>query len=130
MWCFVVHVLTQSYTANLTSFLTVQRFKPDVITMKDLIKNGENVGYQLGSFVHELLKSQGFLESQLLPYNTSEQCDELLSNGTSKGGIAAAFDEVAYLKVILFQFCSKYAVVEPSFKTASFGFVSSFIFLS
>ncbi|CAL9234776.1 unnamed protein product [Arabidopsis halleri] len=107
VWCFVVLVLTQSYTANLTSFLTVQRFKPDVITMKDLIKNGENVGYQLGSFVHELLKTQGFLESQLKPYNTSEQCDELLSNGTSKGGIAAAFDEVAYLKVILFQFCSK-----------------------
>nr|ABW74562.1 glutamate receptor 1 [Boechera divaricarpa] len=123
VWCFVVLVLTQSYTANLTSFLTAQRFHPDVTTMKDLIKNGESVGYQLGSFVRELLKSQGFNESQLKSYNNSEHCHELLSSGTSKGGIAAAFDEVAYLKVILFQSCNKYALVEPSFKTAGFGFV-------
>ena len=125
VWCFVVLVLTQSYTANLTSFLTVQRLEPRATNVKDLIRNGESVGFQHGAFVKDTLKGLGFPESQLKAFGSAEECDELLSNGTSKGGIAAAFDEVAYLKAILSKYCSKYAIVEPSFKTAGFGFVSS-----
>ena len=130
VWCFVVLVLTQSYTANLTSFLTVQRLKPEVTTVNELIENKEIVGYQNGSFVLEFLIKKGFQGYQLKPYNSAEECHNLLINGTSKGGIAAAFDEVAYLKVIISQYCNKYAIVEPSFKSSGFGFVSSFLFLS
>ncbi|CAH8282317.1 unnamed protein product [Eruca vesicaria subsp. sativa] len=119
VWCFVVLVLIQSYTANLTSFLTVQRFQPEVTNWKDLIKDNKSVGFQRGTFVLSLLKKQGFHESQLKAFGSAEECNELFSNGN----IAAAFDEVAYLKVILSQNCSKYAMVEPSFKTAGFGFV-------
>ncbi|KAG2308530.1 hypothetical protein Bca52824_028278 [Brassica carinata] len=119
VWCFVVLVLTQSYTANLTSFLTVQRLKPEVTTMNELIENKETVGFQNGSFVLLFLKNKGFQESQLKPYNSAEECHKLLINGT----IAAAFDEVAYLKVIISQYCNKYAIVEPSFKSSGFGFV-------
>ncbi|KAH0853846.1 hypothetical protein HID58_092834 [Brassica napus] len=122
VWCFVVLVLTQSYTANLTSFLTVQRLEPRATSVEDLIRNGESVGFQHGAFVKDTLKGLGFKESQLKSFGSAEKCDELLSNGTSKGGIAAAFDEVAYLKAILSKYCSKYAIVEPSFKTAGFGF--------
>ncbi|KFK24274.1 hypothetical protein AALP_AAs46602U000200 [Arabis alpina] len=124
VWCFVVLVLTQSYTANLTSILTVQRFQPEVTNVKELIRKGESVGYQRGTFVYDTLKTQGFQASQLKPFNSSEECDELLSKGTSNGGIAAVFDEVAYLKAILSEYCSKYAMVEPTFnfKTGGFGF--------
>ncbi|KAJ0244134.1 hypothetical protein HA466_0188180 [Hirschfeldia incana] len=94
VWCFVVLVLTQSYTANLTSLLTVQRLKPDVTTVNDLIQNRECVGYQNGSFVRRFLKNKGFQESQLKAYGSAEECHKLLIKGTSKGGIAAAFDEV------------------------------------
>ncbi|CAF2284155.1 unnamed protein product [Brassica napus] len=123
VWCFVVLVLTQSYTANLTSFLTVQRLKPEVTTVNELIENKEIVGYQNGSFVLEFLIKKGFQGYQLKPYNSAEECHNLLINGTSKGGIAAAFDEVAYLKLIISQYCNKYAIVEPSFKSSGFGFV-------
>ncbi|XP_019101453.1 PREDICTED: glutamate receptor 2.7-like isoform X1 [Camelina sativa] len=109
VWCFVVLVLIQSYTANLTSFLTVQRFQPEVTNWKDLIKNNEYVGYQRGTFVGNLLESQGFQKSQLKPFGSAEECDELFSNGT----IAASFDEVAYLKLILSKNCSRYAMVFP-----------------
>ncbi|ESQ51409.1 hypothetical protein EUTSA_v10016194mg [Eutrema salsugineum] len=122
VWCFVVLVLTQSYTANLTSFLTVQRLQPAATTMRDLIRNGEYVGYQHGAFVYDILIGEGFDKSKLKPFGSAEECDDLLSKGTSKDGIAAAFDEVAYLKAILSQYCSKYAMVEPTFKTAGFGF--------
>ncbi|KAL0774517.1 hypothetical protein Bca101_039669 [Brassica carinata] len=123
VWCFVVLVLTQSYTANLTSFLTVQRLKPEVTTVNELIKNEEIVGYQNGSFVLKFLINKGFQGSKLKAYNSAEECHTLLITGTSKGGIAAAFDEVAYLKVIISQYCNKYAIVEPSFKSSAFGFV-------
>ncbi|ESQ51410.1 hypothetical protein EUTSA_v10016191mg [Eutrema salsugineum] len=119
VWCFVVLVLIQSYTANLTSFLTVQRFQSEVTNWTDLIKFNESVGYQHGTFVLELLKKQRFHESQLKAFGSAEECNELFSNGT----IAASFDEVAYLKVIRSQNCSKYAMVEPYFKTGGFGFV-------
>ncbi|CDY31759.1 BnaA04g16950D [Brassica napus] len=120
VWCFVVLVLTQSYTANLTSFLTVQSLQPTVTNVKDLISKGESVGYQEGTFVYDLLRDLNFPESQLKPFGSAEECDDLLSKGTSKGGIAAAFDEVPYLKDIVSEYCSKYAMVEPSFKTAGF----------
>ncbi|CAE6019222.1 unnamed protein product [Arabidopsis arenosa] len=118
VWCFVVLVLTQSYTASLTSFLTVQSLQPTVTNVNDLIKNKDYVGYQGGAFVKDILLGQGFHENQLKPFYSAKEADDLLSNGT----IAAAFDEVAYLKAILSQSCSKYVMVEPTFKTAGFGF--------
>ncbi|KAF8084043.1 hypothetical protein N665_0736s0004 [Sinapis alba] len=120
VWCFVVLVLTQSYTASLTSFLTVQSLQPTATNVEDLIRSGESVGYQQGGFVKDILLGLNFSESQLKPFGSAEECDDLLSKGTSKGGIAAAFDEVPYLKDIVSRYCSKYAMVEPSFKTASF----------
>ncbi|XP_010534724.1 PREDICTED: glutamate receptor 2.8-like, partial [Tarenaya hassleriana] len=122
VWCFVVLVLTQSYTASLTSLLTVQQLQPAVTNVNQLIKNGDYVGYQLGSFVVGILKNLGFDESKLRVYDSAEELDELLTRGTSNGGIAAAFDEVPYMKLLLSQHCSKYTMVEPSFKTAGFAF--------
>jgi ionotropic glutamate receptor len=59
-------------------------------------------------------------------YNSTEQCDDLLSKGSGNGGIAAAFDEVPYTRLFLSRYCSKYAMIDPTFKTDGFGFVSSF----
>ncbi|KAH0854534.1 hypothetical protein HID58_063734, partial [Brassica napus] len=100
VWCFVVLVLTQSYTASLTSFLTVQSLLPTATNVEDLIRSGESVGYQQGGFVKDILLGLKFFESQLKPFGSAEECDDLLSKGTSKGGIAAAFDDVPYLKDI------------------------------
>ncbi|KAF2313056.1 hypothetical protein GH714_008934 [Hevea brasiliensis] len=122
IWCFVVLILTQSYTASLTSLLTVQQLLPTVTDVNQLIKNGQYVGYQEGSFVVGILKGLGFDESKLKVYNSTEECDELFSKGSGNGGIAAAFDEVPYTKLFLAQYCSKYTLVEPTFKTDGFGF--------
>ncbi|XP_010521873.1 PREDICTED: glutamate receptor 2.7-like [Tarenaya hassleriana] len=119
LWCFVVLVLTQSYTASLTSLLTVQKLQPTVTNVNQLIKNGDYVGYQKGSFLLGILKNLGFDESKLRPLDSPDEVDELFS----KGRIAALFNEVPYLKIIRSQYCTKYTMVEPSFKTAGFGFV-------
>ncbi|KAF2313057.1 hypothetical protein GH714_008936 [Hevea brasiliensis] len=109
-------------TWSLTSLLTVQQLLPTVTDVNQLIKNGHYVGYLEGSFVLGLLKGLGFDESKLKVYSSTDECDELFSKGSGNGGIAAAFDEVPSMKLFLAQYCSKYTMIEPTFKTAGFGF--------
>ncbi|KAJ8763846.1 hypothetical protein K2173_003628 [Erythroxylum novogranatense] len=123
IWCFVVLILTQSYTASLTSLLTVQQLQPTITEVEELIRTGAYVGYQEGSFTSGLLVRLGFDESKLVVYNSLEEWDALFTKGSRNGGIAAAFDEVPYIKLFLAKYCSKYTTVEPTFKTDGFGFV-------
>ncbi|KAK4435710.1 Glutamate receptor 2.7 [Sesamum alatum] len=123
IWFLVVLILTQSYTASLTSMLTVQQLQPTVTDVNELIRSKEYVGYQEDSFVYGLLKRLNFDESRLLPYNSPEQLDELFSKGSGNGGIAAAFEEIPYINVFLAKYCSKYTTVDPTYKTDGFAFV-------
>ncbi|KAK1550707.1 hypothetical protein Q3G72_023474 [Acer saccharum] len=123
VWYFVVLILTQSYTASLTSHLTVQQLKPTITGVHELINRGENVGYQKGSFVSGILTKLGFNENKLIEYNSPEECNDLFKKGSAKDGIAAAFDEVPSIRLFIGQYCSKYTMTEPTFKTAGFGFV-------
>ncbi|KAF3947220.1 hypothetical protein CMV_026617 [Castanea mollissima] len=123
IWVFVVLILTQSYTASLTSLLTVQQLQPTVTDVNQLIKNGEYVGYQEGSFVLGILEEMNFDPAKLRTYKSIEECDELLSKGSANGGIAAAFDEVPGMKILLSQYCSKYTMVQSIYKTDGLGFV-------
>ncbi|KAG5538081.1 hypothetical protein RHGRI_025239 [Rhododendron griersonianum] len=124
VWVFVVLVLTSSYTASLTSMLTVQKLKPSITDIRDLIQSKEYVGYQQGSFVEGLLKNQKFDTSKLKNYSTFEQYDEALSKGSKNEGVAAIIDELPYIRLFLSnpKYCSKYTIVGPIYKTAGFGF--------
>ncbi|BFG18015.1 hypothetical protein CerSpe_042890 [Prunus speciosa] len=125
VWVFVVLILTQSYTASLTSLLTVQQLQPTFSNLSDLIKNKEYIGYINGSFVGELLIQSGVHPDKLRPYKSSDECHEFLTNGSANGGIAAAIDETPNMKLFLAKYCSKYTMIGPIFKTDGFGFVSS-----
>ena len=125
IWVFVVLILTQSYTTSLKSLLTVQQLQPTITDVNQLIKNGEYVGYQEGSYVLELLEEMNFDTAKLRTYKSTEECDELLSKGSANGGIAAAFDDVPCMQVLLSQYCSKYTMIPSIYKNAGFGFVSS-----
>ncbi|KAL2462407.1 Glutamate receptor 2.7 [Forsythia ovata] len=122
VWVFVVLVLTSSYTANLTSMLTVHQLQPTITDIYDLIKNGEYVGYQYGSFIPGLLMGMKFDNSKFRNYSTSEEYDEALSKGSRNGGVAAIVDELPYIRSFLAKYCGKYTMVGPTYKTAGFGF--------
>ncbi|CAJ2643709.1 unnamed protein product [Trifolium pratense] len=123
VWLFVVLILVQSYTASLTSLLTVEQLSPTITDVNQLLKNKMNVGYLKGSFVYGILKNLGFPDSQLITYQSPEECNELFIKGSVNGGIDAAFDEVPYVKHFLGIYsCSKYVMVEPKFKTGGFGY--------
>ncbi|KAL7159597.1 hypothetical protein ABFS83_01G038600 [Erythranthe nasuta] len=119
-WLLAVFILTQGYASSLTSMLTAQQLI--VNDVNELIRNKDYVGYSNTSFVYGFLKNL-FDESQLRPFNSAEEMDELLSKGSANGGIAAAFHEIPYIKLFLGKYCSKYMMVGPTYKAAGFGFV-------
>ncbi|KAG0479619.1 hypothetical protein HPP92_010477 [Vanilla planifolia] len=119
VWLFVVMIMQSSYTASLTSILTVEQLQPTVTDVNDLIKNGDKVGYLTDSFVPSFLKRLNFKETNLIAYNSPEDYEAALSNGS----VVAIFDEIPYLKVFLNKYCGKYAMVGPTYKTDGFGFV-------
>ena len=93
--------------------------------INDFIRNGKNVGYQTGSFVHNVLTQRGFSESQLKPYSAVEQLLDLLSKGSAQGGVDAAFDETPFLKLFLTQYCNAYTLLpSAALHGDGFGFVS------
>ncbi|EOY20467.1 Glutamate receptor, partial [Theobroma cacao] len=123
IWCFVVLILTQSYTASLTSLLTVQQLQPTVTDIQELLKKGEKVGFKKGSFVEGILKGLTFPESQLIEYETLEELHDLFTKGSANGGISATLDEIPYMKLLFAKYCNQYTAVEPKFRTDGFGFV-------
>ncbi|KAL6175396.1 hypothetical protein ACLB2K_052037 [Fragaria x ananassa] len=123
IWCVVVLILTQSYTASLTSTLTVQQLQPTVSDVNLLLKNGDNVGFQEGSFVYGILRQLGFRDEKLRTYNSTDDLDRLFHLGSTNDGISAAFDETPYIKVFIASYCWKYTMLDPTFKADGFGFV-------
>ncbi|KAF9613153.1 hypothetical protein IFM89_005924 [Coptis chinensis] len=123
IWVFVVLILTSSYTASLTSMLTVQQLQPTITYISDLKKNGDYVGYQSGSFVYGLAQSMGIDSSKLRPYDNVEEFHQALSKGSRNGGVSAVIDEIPYMKLLLAKYCTKYMMVGPTHRTAGFGFV-------
>ncbi|KAK1263793.1 Glutamate receptor 2.7 [Acorus gramineus] len=123
VWVFVVLVLTTSYTASLSSMLTIQQLQPTVSDVTQLVKNRDYVGYQSGSYVVRLLKQMNFDESRLISFDSDEGYAEAISNGK----ITAMVDENAYLKVFLHQYCSDkyYSMIGPIANSEGFGFVFS-----
>ncbi|MFS7992097.1 putative solute-binding protein family 3/ domain of MltF [Helianthus anomalus] len=122
MWVFVVLVLTSSYTASLTSMLTVQKLRPTYTDINEIKRNGESIGYQDGSFVRDMLIRMGFNDTQLKGYNTFEQYHNALKNGSQNGGVSAIMEELPYIRIFVAKYCNMYTMTGPIHKTAGFGF--------
>ncbi|GKV03091.1 hypothetical protein SLEP1_g15458 [Rubroshorea leprosula] len=123
IWCFVVLILTQSYTASLTSLLTVKQLQPTVTDVNELLKTGENVAYKNGSYIREFIQQLNFNSANVKTYDTSDVLDELFNRGSANGGIAAAFGETPYVNLLLEKYCMKYTTAGPTINTGGFGFV-------
>ncbi|XP_042399613.1 glutamate receptor 2.7-like [Zingiber officinale] len=123
VFSFVVLVLTSSYTASLTSTLTVRQLQPTVTNVDQLLATGAFVGHQDGSYVVGMLERMGIHASKLRNYSTSDQFAEALAKGSARGGVDAVFDEIPYLKLFLYQHPDDFTMVGPTYKTDGFGFV-------
>ncbi|KAJ1687514.1 hypothetical protein LUZ63_018904 [Rhynchospora breviuscula] len=125
IWFFTVFVLTQSYTASLTSILTVQQLQhPIANSIAELRKNGEYVGYQTGSdFVSKLLIEKLHFKPAKLRSYSIDNYEDALKNGSAHGGVGAIIDVEHYLYGILSKNCSEgYTKLGETFSTKGFGF--------
>ena len=123
IWVFVVLIVISSYTASLASMLTVQRLQP--ATVEDLLRNGDFIGYQRGSYVENHLQGMDFHPSKMRGYDSPEEYETALLKGSRNGGVTAIFDEMPYLRIFLASRCREYNVFGPVLNTKGFGFVSS-----
>ncbi|TVU12249.1 hypothetical protein EJB05_45884, partial [Eragrostis curvula] len=124
IWCFVVLILVQSYTASLSSMLTAERLRPSVTDLDQLRNNGDNIGYQTGSFVKTILTSQGWNDSRLNNYSTKAQYAEALRKGSKNDGVSAIVEEIPFLTSFLSdpQYQKEFRMVKTIYKTPGFGF--------
>ncbi|KAL8215610.1 hypothetical protein R6Q57_022447 [Mikania cordata] len=122
VWVFVVLVLTSSYTASLSSMLTIQNLQPTLTNIHEIVERGDYVGYHADSFVKGLLENIGVPDEQLKKYNSIQEYDKALSDGSKNNGVSAIVDEIPFLKLLQAKYCNKYLIVGPTYKTAGLGF--------
>ncbi|VVA36018.1 PREDICTED: glutamate receptor, partial [Prunus dulcis] len=112
IWVFAVLILTSSYTATLTSIMTVNQIR--------LNSGGDYIGYQSGSFTQGVVKNLNF--KGLKPYNSVEEYALALSSGSKHGGVSAIVDEVPFIKIFLAHYPTGYSMIKPESSTNGFGF--------
>lgn len=122
IWLFVVLIIQSSYTASLTSILTVQQLTSPITGIDNLIASDEPIGFQVGSFaesylVHEL----GVSPSRLKALGTPDEYKKALDLGPRKGGVVAIVDERPYVELFLLQH-NKVAIVGAEFTKSGWGF--------
>uniref|UniRef100_A0A6M2EU14 Glutamate receptor n=1 Tax=Populus davidiana TaxID=266767 RepID=A0A6M2EU14_9ROSI len=120
VWLFVVLILTSSYTASLTSMLTVRRLQPNVTDIEWLKRNSLKVGCDGDSFVRNYLQNVlGFK-----PENIKNVGYEYNYEGEfESASISAAFLELPYGKVFIGHYCKGYSAATPTYRFGGLGFV-------
>jgi glutamate receptor, ionotropic, plant len=126
IWLFVVLIIQSSYTASLTSILTVQQLSSPIQGIESLIASNDPIGYQTGSFAENyMVEELGVSQDRLVELTSPEEYLRALELGPSNGGVAAVVDEMAYVELFLATKC-RFQVVGTEFTRSGWGFVSTF----
>ncbi|XP_059661465.1 glutamate receptor 2.9-like [Cornus florida] len=119
VWLFVALIITQSYTASLTSMLTVQSLQPKVADIGTLKSSNAYIGYSNKSFVVSYLVGVlNFSNNNVKSYSTPEGYAQALKSGE----IAAAFLEVPVAKLFIAKYCKSFIMAGPTYKVGGYGF--------
>ncbi|KAK1326696.1 Glutamate receptor 3.4 [Acorus calamus] len=122
IWLFVVLIINSSYTASLTSILTVQQLSVRIEGLDSLIASSDPIGYQEGSFARNyLMEELNIAASRLVSLQTPADYERALHLGPKGGGVAAIVDELPYIQLFLANHC-KFKVVGPEFTKSGWGF--------
>ncbi|PWZ21205.1 Glutamate receptor 3.1 [Zea mays] len=122
IWLFVVLIIQSSYTASLTSILTVQQLDTSIRGLDDLKNSDYPIGFQVGSFVEEyMIKELNISQSRLKALGSPDEYAENLKLGPKKGGVMAIVDERPYVELFLSTYC-KIAVAGSDFTSGGWGF--------
>ncbi|KAL8240467.1 hypothetical protein R6Q59_013822 [Mikania micrantha] len=122
LWLFVVLIINSSYTASLTSILTVQKLYSPIKGIDSLMASEDPIGYQENSFVRNyLIAEYGIHEDRLIPLSLPEDFKKALKDGPKHGGVAAVVDERPYIELFLSTRCD-FSIVGQEFTKNGWGF--------
>ncbi|KAL8168312.1 hypothetical protein V2J09_009811 [Rumex salicifolius] len=122
LWLFVVLIINSSYTASLTSILTVQQLSSPIKGIDSLRTGNDPIGYQQGSFARNYLQQElGIHESRLVALNSADDYADALIKGPKHGGVVAVVDERAYVELFLSTRC-EFTIVGQEFTKNGWGF--------
>uniref|UniRef100_A0A0E0LG37 Glutamate receptor n=1 Tax=Oryza punctata TaxID=4537 RepID=A0A0E0LG37_ORYPU len=117
IWLFVVLIINSSYTASLTSILTVQQLSTGIQGLDGLIASSDPIGFQVGSFAKSyLMQELGVPESRLRELAISDYASSL-----QNGAVAAIVDELPYVELFLSTNC-QFRTVGQEFTKSGWGF--------
>lgn len=123
IWLFVVLIINSSYTASLTSILTVQQLTSRIEGIETLIASKEPIGVQEGSFARNYLVDElNIAESRLVKLKSQEDYGALLTLGPKRGGVAAIVDELPYVELFLSTSNCAFRTVGQEFTKGGWGF--------
>ncbi|KAF0931480.1 hypothetical protein E2562_004602 [Oryza meyeriana var. granulata] len=117
IWLFVVLIINSSYTASLTSILTVQQLSTGIQGLDGLIASSDPIGFQVGSFAKSyLMQELGVPESRLRELAITDYASSL-----QNGAVAAIVDELPYVELFLSTNC-QFRTVGQEFTKSGWGF--------
>ncbi|KAK6919372.1 Solute-binding protein family 3/N-terminal domain of MltF [Dillenia turbinata] len=123
LWLFVVLIINSSYTASLTSILTVQQLTSRIEGIDTLISSSEPIGVQDGSFARNyLIEELNIAPSRIIELKTQEEYVKALLLGPKHGGVAAIVDELPYIELFLSKTNCKFRTVGQEFTKSGWGF--------
>ncbi|XP_024008120.1 glutamate receptor 3.4 isoform X2 [Eutrema salsugineum] len=123
IWLFVVLIINSSYTASLTSILTVQQLTSRIGGIDSLITSNEPIGVQDGTFARNYLVNElNIAPSRIVPLRDEEQYLSALQRGPKAGGVAAIVDELPYIEVLLSNSNCEFRTVGQEFTRTGWGF--------
>ncbi|KAL0328243.1 UNVERIFIED_CONTAM: Glutamate receptor 3.4 [Sesamum calycinum] len=123
LWLFVVLIINSSYTASLTSILTVQQLSSRIQGIDTLISSSDPIGIQDGSFAYNyLINELNIAESRLRVLKTEEEYVTALQQGPNHGGVAAIVDELPYVELFLSDAKCMFSTVGREFTKSGWGF--------
>ncbi|MCL7023598.1 hypothetical protein MKW94_018707 [Papaver nudicaule] len=123
IWLFVVLIINSSYTASLTSILTVQQLSSGISGIDSLISSNYPIGIQDGSFAKNyLIEELNIAASRIRILKSQEEYLSALQLGPNGGGVAAIVDELPYVELFLSSAKCKFKIVGQEFTKSGWGF--------
>ncbi|CAJ1784294.1 unnamed protein product [Sphenostylis stenocarpa] len=120
-WLFVILIATSTFTASLTSMMTVSQIEPSVLDIQTLQKRNSPVGCNGNSFIVKyLIEVQNFKPENIRKINSIDDYPDAFQNKD----IEAAFFIVPHAKVFLAKYsCRGLIKAGNTFRLGGLGFV-------
>ncbi|KAI9072997.1 hypothetical protein K1719_045030 [Acacia pycnantha] len=123
IWLFVVLIINSSYTASLTSILTVQQLSSQIEGIDSLISSTQPIGVQDGSFARKyLIDELNIAESRVVMLKNMQDYIDALTRGPRNGGVVAVVDELPYIELLMSSTNCQFRTVGQEFTKSGWGF--------